>query len=238
LHQADGKRNGSSRPADECPWPRPFPAEFDKCPAYLQLHFIPIDTSYRPLPLVLTCRHLVTRPLNDQKSGWYGACDIGDRAARRRWVAEIDGGWLQELAQLQQQMEVINRPFIEKIWAAKALQLAAEQQGASVEAATAALQLVANAFLAESSTFLMLHRTQLEHLELPADAVLLLLRRSLATFVTLESAQPRWEIPDDVLEEFPDRVRAFFRPRRSNGFGAAPGPPSTDASRGELRPNS
>jgi len=38
---ADGKLDGSSRPADECPWPRPFPAGFDKCLAYLQQHFIP-----------------------------------------------------------------------------------------------------------------------------------------------------------------------------------------------------
>ena len=196
-----------------------------------------MDTSYRPLPPVLTCRHLVTRPLNDQKSGWYGACEIGDQAARLRWVAQVDAAWLQEVAQLRQQMEVNNRPFIEKIWVAKALQLAAEQQGRSVEAATEALQLVANAFLAESATFLLLHQKELEQLELPADAVLLLLRRSLVAFVALDGAQPRWEIPDDVLEAFPDRVRAFFRPRRSNGFGAAFRPlSSNDAPRGEFRP--
>jgi hypothetical protein len=197
-----------------------------------------MDSSYRPLPPVLTCRHLVTQRISHRESGWYAACEIGDQAARGRWVAQVDAAWLQELAQLRQQMEVINRPFIESIWVAKAAQLAAEQQGDSVEAATEALQLVANAFLAESTTFLTLHKKELEDLELPADAVLHLLRRSLATFITLDGAQPRWEVPDDVLEAFPDRVRAFFRPRRSGGFGAPLGsPPSNDTPRGELRPN-
>ncbi len=112
-------------------------------------------------------------------------------------------------------MEVINRPFIERIWAAKAVQLAAERQGRPVQAPTEALQQMADAFLAESSSFLITHRQELEHLELPADAILLLLRRSLTTFVALDGAQPRWEIPDDLLQEFPERVRVFFRPRRS-----------------------
>jgi len=164
---------------------------------------------------VLTCRHLATRPLTHRKGGWYAACEIGDEQARQRWVAEVDASWLSDLAQLRRQMEVINRPFIERIWAAKAVQLAAERQGRPVQAPTEALQQMADAFLAESSSFLITHRQELEHLELPADAILLLLRRSLTTFVALDGAQPRWEIPDDLLQEFPERVRVFFRPRRS-----------------------
>jgi hypothetical protein len=214
-HRVDGQSESSSRPDDQCPWPRPFPAGFDQCPAYLQQHFIPIDISYRPLPPVLTCRHLATRQLNYRKGGWYAACEIGDEQARRRWVAEVDPSWLSDVAQLRRQMEVINRPFIERIWAAKAVQLAAERQGRPVQAATEALQQMADAFLAESGSFLMTHRQELEHLELPADAILLLLRRSLTTFVALDGAQPRWEVPDDLLKEFPERVRVFFRPRRS-----------------------
>jgi len=174
-----------------------------------------MDSSFQPLPPVLTCRHLVTSALQHRK-GWYGACDIGDEAARQRWVAEVNMGWLRDVAELRRKMEVINRPFIEKIWAAKASQLAAERQGRPVQPATETLQQLANAFLEESVAFLSLHKQELQRLELPPEAIMLLLRRSLATFVARDGAEPRWEVPSDLLEEFPERVRVFFRPRRSN----------------------
>ena len=83
-HPTDGKPNGSSRPADECPFPRPFPKGFDQCAAFQPEPFVPMDMSYRPLPPMLTCTHLLTRPLPNGKVGWYAACDIGDEAARRK----------------------------------------------------------------------------------------------------------------------------------------------------------
>ncbi len=43
-----------------------------------------MDMSYRPLPPMLTCTHLLTHPLPNGKVGWYAACDIGDEAARRK----------------------------------------------------------------------------------------------------------------------------------------------------------
>jgi len=43
-----------------------------------------MDMSYRPLPPMLTCTHLLTSPLPNGKVGWYAACDIGDEAARRK----------------------------------------------------------------------------------------------------------------------------------------------------------
>jgi len=79
----DGKSNDSLRPADECPWRRPFPQGFDQCPVFSPLPFSPTDSRDHPLPQVLTCRHLVSRPFEQRKVGWYGACEIGDAAARR-----------------------------------------------------------------------------------------------------------------------------------------------------------
>jgi hypothetical protein len=80
------KLNGSSRPADECPFPRPFPEGFDECPPFRPQPFVPMDMSYRLLPQQLTCRRLVSRPLPNGKVGWYAACEIGDEAARRQVV--------------------------------------------------------------------------------------------------------------------------------------------------------
>ena len=51
------------RPADECPFPKPFPSEFSDCPAFQSRQFIPLDTRYQPLDPVITCRHLETRAL-------------------------------------------------------------------------------------------------------------------------------------------------------------------------------
>jgi hypothetical protein len=48
-----------------------------------------VDSTFRPLPPVITCRHLVSRPLSNGKMGWYAACDIGDEAARRRVASKL-----------------------------------------------------------------------------------------------------------------------------------------------------
>src|ERR1700682_237267 len=83
---SDHHSNDSLRPADECPWRRPFPEGFDECPVFVPQSFVPTDSRDRPLPAVLTCRHLVSRSFNLPKVGWYGACEIGDAAARRAYL--------------------------------------------------------------------------------------------------------------------------------------------------------
>lgn len=83
---SDQTSNDSSRPADECPWPRPFPKEFDQCPTYAALPYRATDSRDRPLPPVLTCLYLVSRPFSHSKAGWYGACELGDAAARRAYL--------------------------------------------------------------------------------------------------------------------------------------------------------
>ena len=82
----DHHANDSLRPADECPWPRPFPERFDQCPVFVPQPFSPTDSRDHPLPPVLTCRHLVSRAFDHRKVGWYGACEIGDAAARRAYI--------------------------------------------------------------------------------------------------------------------------------------------------------
>jgi hypothetical protein len=71
-----------TRPQDACPYPRPFPADFDSCHAYQARQFIPLDTLYQPLEPVLTCRHLETRAMT-QRHRWYAACALGDPEARK-----------------------------------------------------------------------------------------------------------------------------------------------------------
>jgi hypothetical protein len=79
-----GKPNGSARPADECPFPRPFPEGFVQCPTFRPQPFSATDMRDRQLAPMLTCGNLVTRTLANGKVGWYAACKIGDEAARRK----------------------------------------------------------------------------------------------------------------------------------------------------------
>jgi hypothetical protein len=44
------------------------------------------DSRDNPLQPVLTCARLVTRPFQPPKAGWYGACELGDAAARRAYL--------------------------------------------------------------------------------------------------------------------------------------------------------
>jgi hypothetical protein len=84
----NGKPTGSGRPADECPFRRPFPPGFDQCPTFRPQTFTPLDMSGRSLAPMLTCGELVTRSLPNGKFGWYAACKLGDEAARRK-LAEV-----------------------------------------------------------------------------------------------------------------------------------------------------
>lgn len=72
------------RPADECPYPKPFPPDFMDCPAYQATQVVTLDLSHRPLGSVMTCRHLESRLMPNTNYRWYGACVLGDAAARRR----------------------------------------------------------------------------------------------------------------------------------------------------------
>lgn len=85
---ANRKPAAVGRPADECPFQRPFPEGFDQCPTFQPEPFAPLDMSDRPLAPMLTCGQLVTRSLPNGKVGWYAACRIGDEAARRK-LAEV-----------------------------------------------------------------------------------------------------------------------------------------------------
>jgi hypothetical protein len=82
----DAEVESRTRPGDECPWPRPFPAGFILCPLFEAREFVPVDLNLRPLKPVITCAHLVTEKLPDRVGGWYGACGIGNAAARLRFA--------------------------------------------------------------------------------------------------------------------------------------------------------
>src|SRR5437763_17008485 len=103
------------RPDDECPYPKPFPAEFNACPAYQARQFIPLDTMYQPLEPVLTCRHLENRAMT-QGHRWYAACALGDAEARSRWVSDVGAPRLDGIRAVQRELGGVLAPFAILLW--------------------------------------------------------------------------------------------------------------------------
>lgn len=72
------------RPADACPYPRPFAADFSGCPTFEPQTWVPLDTHFQPLQPQRTCRHLIAGRLD---GSFYPRCALGDAAERLRLLS-------------------------------------------------------------------------------------------------------------------------------------------------------
>src|SRR5437868_3024141 len=157
------------RPADECPYPKPFPADFDDCPAYQPREFIPLDTMYQPLEPVLTCRHLETRAL-PQRHRWYAACALGNRDARSRWVRQIGGARLERIRAIQRQLGAATAPYTARLWDLKGQQLRAFRDGRDAGPATTELRGLAGEMTGELDRFLRERSLAFAEIGMPIEA--------------------------------------------------------------------
>jgi hypothetical protein len=200
------------RPADECPYPKPFPAEFEGCPAFQARQFIPLDTMYQPLDPVLTCRHLETRALA-QRHRWYAACALGDTDARRRWVKELGTIRLDRIRALQRQLGSVIEPFSAELWRLKGQQLRAFRDGRDTERVTQQLRELAGRMGQDSDKFIGENAEAFAAVDMPVDAARHLVHVAIDRFVEMQFAsEVSFEVPDDALQRFPEPVRTFFRP--------------------------
>ena len=102
------------RPADHCPYVKPFPADFADCIAYQPVRFIPISSNFKPLTPIHTCRHLSSRRVEGQSGRWYPACSLGELADRRAWVEAVDPSRLATIGRLRQEMQQTGERFVEQ----------------------------------------------------------------------------------------------------------------------------
>src|SRR6266568_763971 len=173
------------RPDDHCPYPKPFSEYFDDCPAFQARQFIPLDTLYQPLEPVLTCRHLETRPMT-QRHRWYGACALGTSEARSRWARQVGLARLERIRAMQRELGAAIASYTARLWVLKGQQLRAFRDGA--DAGPAAV-------------------------DMPIDAAGRLIQVAIDRFIdTKYAAEISFEVPDDILQRFPEPVRTFFRP--------------------------
>jgi hypothetical protein len=206
-------------PVDACPFDRPFPPDFDACPAYQPRTFVALDLRYRPLQPVWTCQQLEVRPTGARGHRFYGRCSIGDAAARERWVEQVRAVRLQTLRDLSSQVNRIARPLLTELWTAKGHQLEAQKSTDGDAVETSAVREVADRMRSEVTAFLDPHRAQLEAAGLPYDAVVVLVGVLMDRFVSQTSTDAPPGLPPDVLADFPEAVRIFFDPSQANPGG-------------------
>lgn len=200
------------RPDDECPYPKPFPADFDDCPAFQARQFIPLDTLYQPLEPVLTCRHLETRAL-PQRYRWYAACSLGDAEARSAWVREVGAARLERIRAIQRELGAAIAPYTSRLWELKGQQLRVFRDGRDAEPATAELRRLAGQMTAGLDQFLQERSSAFADVEMPIDAARQLIVVAIERFIDTQFAtEISFDVPDDVLQRFPEPVRTFFRP--------------------------
>jgi hypothetical protein len=207
-------------PADACPFPRPFPPDFDGCPAYQPRSFIALDLRYRPLPPVMICQHLEVRPTAKTAHRYYGRCGIGDAAAREQWVDQVRAQRVQKLRDLGAEIVLLTEPLLTGLWEAKGRQLEAQGTGRDAASLTRALRESVERIRSKIVTFLREHRTELEDAGLPYQATLEIVDAMLDRFVTHPSTDVPVGIPAELLSRFPEAVRIFFDPQ----VGQHPGP--------------
>jgi DNA-binding CsgD family transcriptional regulator len=200
------------RPADECPYPKPFPPDFTDCPAFQATQMLTLDLSHRPLGTVITCRHLEGRLMPQTNFRWYGACVLGDAEARRRWSNAVGVDRLHDISTLRQEVSALSMPYVQQL-----LDLKNAPLGDNPLAQTRQLQGVVDEFMTRMTALLRERKPVLDELHLPLEACVRLLGIVIDRFVQQGMTEAEWEVPDEVLTLFPDDVRAYFRPRQATG---------------------
>jgi hypothetical protein len=100
-------------PEDRCPYPRPFPADFKSCPAYLPRLLFATDTRGQRLKPSWTCAHLDTA--QRENGGYYGQCLLGTREQRERWANAMAAGQLGAVRDARVALSEAIRPQLERL---------------------------------------------------------------------------------------------------------------------------
>jgi DNA-binding CsgD family transcriptional regulator len=195
-------RTPSRRPADECPYLRPFRDDFADCPAYEARQFVALNEGSRLAERLWTCQHLVGRPLPKAVHRRYGACDVGDAVARERWAASAGSERLRTVNDLLHELAPVTAEFAQGLWELKGEQKRAVLRKQDPMVVTDRMAALASRFMGEIGTFLNRRRTLLEQNQLATNECMTLARRLIDS--VLEPASPAaWDGRFDALVRFP-----------------------------------
>jgi len=200
----DSKRQ-VQRPVDECPYPKPFPDEFEECPGYASLQVVTPDERSRPTGRIWTCRHLEGRLMAKTEHRWYGACVLGDTVGRKRWAERAGPNRLRTVNHLLHELAPVSGLFAHRLWELKGDQVRALEQKQDPKPATRLMGALAARFMGDIETFLDRRRRLLEQNQLAIDECLNLARRQIDRVLEQDSPAA-WDNRFDVLMRLPEDV--------------------------------
>src|SRR3981081_3141286 len=198
---------------DRCVYPRPFPDDFDECPAFQATTFIAAAPRNKPLGSWRTCRHLGTGNDLENRGRFYPRCALGDQRQRLQWLAQVSPAKLDVVRALREEFDQLNRPHPERVFDARARL----HSGPASAMREPELRQLINAFLATIGRFLEQNDERFRDVGLPAEPLRQLIKEWVWAWVrTPELATPRFD--GKPLEVFAQPVRGFL------GAPAKPGP--------------
>lgn len=185
-------------PTDACPYARPFAVDFDDCPAYSPVRFLPTDTQGRVLSRGWTCAHLAIGIERAERSRFYARCRIGDAGKRRAWTLAVGeqrlGAW--------EEWRKLSGPVVEGAISELVRANAAAFPGGAAGRVAGTLEPTLTDFLAQIAALADRSPELFARLEFPRDAYLELVERW-TRFVVGSGGQAEWRTPPDLIERFP-----------------------------------
>lgn len=204
-------RTGQGRPADACPYPRPFAPDFRDCSAYHSSRFVPFTTGYDAMSPVWTCANLVAAPQPSAAARFYGRCRLGDEQDRAAWGKSLHAKRLAALRAMSRELTEETSALVAELMAAKGAQLQAQGDEAAGARATARLQQLAARWLGHVDAFLARNGGALRAIDFPPDTLRALCAGLIDTWIAQEHSGPP-EISPETLRLFPEDVRVLLRP--------------------------
>lgn len=195
-----------------CPFSRAFTPGFRECGAFTPVEFVPLDTHYRPLAPVLTCRHLEIG--DDGSGGFYPRCALGSAQSRQAWVATVGSERLERLRTLSLEYREWVRPKLSALWEKKAPMLAAGSASAVAGALKRELDAAVAELIEAAHTWIAAHGESLVQAGLEPELLRDLVDTSTQAWVETSLAGVDYRIPDDLLGQFPKPVQTFIRAGR------------------------
>ena len=204
----------SVRPSDACPYPKPFTVEFNDCPTYQTRHAIVLDSHYRPLRTIWSCRHMETNQVPGEPGHYYGACQLGDAKARQEWVKKIGPDRIRHIQELRAEVLPVAQRFVDDLALLKGRHVEATRSNGDTAEILAQMKARGRRYLKEFESFLEAREELLQLAGMPLAAVMDLARQWVDEFVsdTWGRSRSAAALPDDLVASLPESVRVFYAP--------------------------
>jgi hypothetical protein len=148
--------------SDRCPYARPFPVDFEGCPAFQAVTYVVADSTNQPIGTVASCRHLLSGSSPGRQGRYYARCALGTAADRKAWAGRVGPERLSKVRALQAEFDLFSRPYREQM-----MQLKAEVAEVSADDAERRLERAMADFLKAVDGFLADNEDRFREIALP-----------------------------------------------------------------------